>query len=120
MAWTIRCSFFPERLNAVAGWPLNAFITPEGYPSYVVLYAPPAQFRGILQNLHKRWDADDQAIRKMAQQVALPPLAAPVDMPLTSARTANASQQFLNSIWQKADSLHGEFGQTTKFPLTSQ
>jgi len=111
---------FSERLNGVAGWPLNEFITPEGFPGYVVLYAPPAQFRGILQNLHERWDADDQAIRKLAQQAASQPAAALVNVPLSSARTANASQHFLNSVWQEADTLQGGFGQTTKFPLTPQ
>lgn len=106
---------FSERLNGVAGWPLNAFVTPEGYPGFVVLYAPPEQFRGILQNLSGRWTADDQAIRKLAAQAA-PPAATPP----SAARTAAATQRFLSGVWQEADSLQGGFGQTLKFPLTPQ
>lgn len=111
---------FSERLNGVAGWPLNAFVTPEGYPSFVVLYAPPEQFRGILQNLSGRWGADDQAIRKLAQQAAPAAPTRPRTEPLTPARTATASQNFMNTVWQEADTLQGGFGQAIKFPLTPQ
>jgi len=111
---------FSERLNGVAGWPLNAFVTPEGYPSFVVLYAPPEQFRALLLNLSGRWDADDQAIRKLAQQAAPPAASRPVSEPLTPTRTATTSQNFLSSVWQEADPLQGGFGQTLKFPLAPQ
>lgn len=111
---------FSERLNGVAGWPLNAFVTPEGYPAFVVLYAPPEQFRGILQNLSGRWAAGDQAIRKLAQQAAPPAAMLPVKASLSNAHTAAATQRFLTSVWQEADPLQGGFGQTLKFPLTPQ
>lgn len=111
---------FSERLNGVAGWPLNAFITPEGYPGFVVLYAPPEQFRGILQNLSGRWAADDRAIRKLAEQAAPPAATPPVKASLSAAHTDTAAQRFLTSIWQEADALQGGFGQTLKFPLTPQ
>ncbi len=112
---------FSERLNGVAGWPLNAFITPEGYPSFVVLYAPPEQFLGILQKVSARWKADDQAIRKLAQQAA-PAVATtpPANVEVTPAYTATASLNFINSVWQEADTLQGGFGQTLKFPLVPQ
>jgi uncharacterized protein YyaL (SSP411 family) len=38
---------FSARLQKVSGWPLNAFVTPEGYPAFVVLYAPPEDFRKV-------------------------------------------------------------------------
>ncbi len=112
---------FSERLNGVAGWPLNAFVTPEGYPSFVVLYAPPEQFLGILQKVSARWKADDQAIRKLAQQAA-PAVATtpPANAVLTPAYTTTASLNFITSVWQEADVLQGGFGQTMKFPLAPQ
>ena len=111
---------FSERLNGTAGWPLNAFITPEGYPSFVVLYAPSEQFRGLLLNLSGRWEADDQAIRKLAQQAAPTAATRPLSEPLTPTRVAAIEQQFVTTIWQEADTLQGGFGQSIKFPLTPQ
>lgn len=111
---------FSERLNGVAGWPLNAFITPEGYPSFVVLYLPPEQFRGVLTNISGRWTADAQTIRKLAQQAAPAAAAPPQSEALTAANVAAATQRFLTSINQEADNLQGGFGQSIKFPLTPQ
>lgn len=111
---------FSERLIGAGGWPLNAFITPEGYPSFVVLYAPPEQFRNLLIKLSGRWAADPQAIRQLAQQAAPPTAPPPSVETVTPALTAEVSQRFLTSIWQEADTLQGGFGQSLKFPLTPQ
>ena len=111
---------FSERLNGAGGWPLNAFITPEGYPSYVVLYAPPKQFRNILVSLNGRWTADEQAIRKLAQQAAPATTALAQSEAITPAYVAAATQRFITSIGQEADNMQGGFGQSLKFPLTPQ
>ena len=111
---------FSERLNGAGGWPLNAFITPEGYPSFVVLYLPPEQFRGVLTNISGRWTADAQAIRKLAQQAAPAAAAPPQNEAITPASVTAATQRFLTSIGQEADNLQGGFGQSIKFPLTPQ
>ena len=31
---------FPERTRGVAGWPLNVFLTPEGYPYLPICHIP--------------------------------------------------------------------------------
>ena len=36
---------FAERTQGHGGWPLNVFMTPEGYPMFAVLYQPPQVFR---------------------------------------------------------------------------
>jgi len=56
---------FAARLRGAAGWPLNAFVTPEGYPAYAVLYAPPDAFRSLLAQLAARWQADPGGIRRL-------------------------------------------------------
>ena len=35
---------FAEATRGQAGWPLNIFVTPEGYPLAAILYAPPQDF----------------------------------------------------------------------------
>lgn len=111
---------FSAQLNGVAGWPLNAFVTPEGYPAFAVLYAPPDDFRKLLTHLAGRWAADPAGIRRLARQVAPPPALRPARAPLTSARTARAWQQFIAGVWQEADTLHGGLGQVSKFPMAPQ
>lgn len=111
---------FSAQLNGVAGWPLNAFVTPEGYPVFVVLYAPPDEFRTQIAHLNRRWVADRAGLRAMAQQAAAPAARQPVGAPLTRARAERAWQQFVASAWKEADTLHGGFGQISKFPMAPQ
>ncbi|MDZ7595968.1 MAG: DUF255 domain-containing protein [Thiobacillus sp.] len=111
---------FSAQLSGVSGWPLNAFVTPEGYPVFVVLYAPPDDFRKQLNHLTQRWVADRAGIRAMARQVAPPAAGQPVSAPLTAERSARAWQQFLAGVWQEADTLHGGLGQVNKFPMAPQ
>jgi hypothetical protein len=108
---------FSARLHGVAGWPLNAFVTPEGYPAFVVLYAPPDDFRSLLARLSGRWTADSAAIRRLAREAAPPPALSPVSAPLMTAR---AWERFMAAAWQEADTLHGGFGQVGKFPMAPQ
>ena len=111
---------FAARLIGASGWPLNAFITPEGHPAYAVLYAPPDDFHKLLVQLSGRWTADQAGIRRLAMQAAQPPARQPTRVPLTAARTARAWQQFVAGAWQEADALHGGFGQVNKFPMAPQ
>ncbi len=111
---------FSAQLSGVSGWPLNAFVTPEGYPVFVVLYAPPDDFGKQLNHLARRWVADRAGIRALARQAAPPPARQPASAPLTAERSARAWQQFVTSAWQEADSLRGGFGQVSKFPMAPQ
>ena len=111
---------FSAQLGGVSGWPLNAFVTPEGYPAFVVLYVPPDDFRNVLTQLAKRWTTDAAGVRRLARQAAPPPAMRPASTPLTAERGARAWQLFVASAWQEADSLHGGFGQVSKFPMAPQ
>ena len=111
---------FSAQLNGVAGWPLNAFVTPEGYPAFVLLYASPDDFRKLLTQLAGRWKADQASIRHLARQAAPPPAMRPTSTPLSAERSARAWQQFVDALWKEADTLHGGFGQVSKFPMAPQ
>ncbi len=111
---------FSARLRGAAGWPLNAFVTPEGYPAYAVLYVPPDAFRSLLAQLAARWQADQAGIRRLALQAAPPPAMPPEGAPLTAARSTQAWERFMAGVWQEADILNGGFGQVGKFPMAPQ
>jgi uncharacterized protein YyaL (SSP411 family) len=111
---------FSAQLSGVSGWPLNAFVTPAGYPVFAVLYLPADDFSKQLNHLTQRWVADRAGIRAMARQVAPPPARQPVSAPLTAPRIEHAWKQFLAGVWQEADTLHGGLGQASKFPMAPQ
>ncbi len=111
---------FSSRLIGIAGWPLNAFVTPEGYPVFVVLYTPPQAFSGVLAQIAARWTNEPDTIRTLARQAAPASAAAPQSVPLTPARSEQAWRLLLDAAWREADSLHGGFGAVAKFPMVPQ
>jgi len=111
---------FAARLTGVSGWPLNAFVTPDGYPLSVVLYVPPQDLAAVLDRIAARWAAEPEALRALARRAAPAATAPPRAAPLTTARGADAWRQFLDAAWREADLLHGGFGQVAKFPMAPQ
>lgn len=107
---------FSERLNGVSGWPLNAFVTPEGYPAYAVLYMPPGDFKTLLTRLVAAWKDRGEAFRQAARDAAPPQ--APVQTQAPGAETARRQQQsYLAAVWRNADTLQGGFSRVSKFPM---
>ncbi len=117
-----RLQDFAQTVNGIGGWPLNAFLTPEGYPLSAVLYLPRDEFSRYLDRLGTRWRADRErlstAAREMSERVA-------------SARQANESTTgqpavaslgpaLVKAALEEADRLQGGFGQETKFPMVPQ
>ena len=107
---------FAERLNGVSGWPLNAFVTPEGFPAYAVLYMPPGDFKALLTRISAAWKARGEEFRRAAREAAPPPEPARLQAP--GAGTAKALEQaYLEAVWRGADTLQGGFSRVSKFPM---
>ncbi|MCB1738621.1 MAG: thioredoxin domain-containing protein, partial [Gammaproteobacteria bacterium] len=109
---------FAERTVGRAGWPLNVFLTPDGYPLVAALYEPPARFAALLDRLAARWHSDPQGLRKLAvdayremestasKQNVVPPI-----------DTASARAALFRTALEYADTISGGFGQQAKFPM---
>lgn len=110
---------FSERLLRIAGWPLNAFVTPEGYPVFVVLYAPPEEFRGVLEKLSDRWESDRAGMTKLAHQAA-EPSRVPRTQQLDRVAVQQWEERFLKQARAERDEFRGGFGQVSKFPMSPQ
>ena len=110
---------FAERMSGVGGWPLNVFVTPEGFPAYALLYAPPADFRRLLTRIDQTWRNQQTKFRQAAIEAGAIVPAVPVGSPPKI--PANAAQQlqqaFMQSVWQYADTLQGGFDRVSKFPM---
>ena len=62
---------FLEKTRGRAGWPLNIFLTPEGYPLIGVTYLPPDQFAEMLKRLQATWTEEQSRTRNLARRVML-------------------------------------------------
>ena len=113
-----RLMAFAQSTLGRAGWPLNVFVTPEGYPVFATLYLPPASFRALLLKLDDIWKADPERLSELARTdaaAAFPDTPPEIDGQRAKALLAAAPADLL----ERADTLSGGFGQQ-KFPSAAQ
>jgi uncharacterized protein YyaL (SSP411 family) len=113
---------FAERTTGSAGWPLNVFVTPEGYPLVAMTYVPAKQFKDILGNISSRWLKETTELKQYAAGVAaeLQPVLRKADPNLAKGMAEQYLQSFQLKIFDYADELQGGFGQSLKFPSAPQ
>ena len=113
---------FVNETIGYAGWPLNVFLTPEGYPVTGLVYAPRDRFVDVLESLSSRWREDAEAVadeaRERYQAMTRPVgetrrLSVPVD-------GSSYLEAFRRQAMSMADLLAGGFGQQNKFPSVPQ
>ncbi len=113
---------FVQRTQGISGWPLNVFVTPEGYPLVGMVYVPPDNFKQILEKLHQEWTARGAELKKVAEGAS---------QELSTAETTSSTvlppdlamgmqQSFISHAFSHADTLQGGFGQDNKFPSVPQ
>lgn len=113
---------FVERTQGYSGWPLNVFVTPEGYPLVGMVYAPPKNFASILKNLHRQWQQQRKALMQLAKAASAELNQAQVTQSseLPAGLAGTLAKQFVNAATGYADDLEGGFGQQNKFPSVPQ
>ena len=112
---------FTEATRGQAGWPLNVFITPQGYPLTAILYAPPQDFLQFITRLNTRWQQEGAALSAAAQSAAQ-------EMPQPQVQDAKFApqiavlyrQRFVDEALVQADIFRGGFGEVNKFPQSPQ
>ena len=110
---------FAEQTTGVAGWPLNVFLTPEGYPLYAVLYMPPNEFQQVLVKLQKLWQQDSASLMKLARQ-AVDQGKGPGKPVLNSSQVKAYARKIVETSFTIGDPFHGGFGEQSKFPSVPQ
>jgi len=113
---------FVERTQGRAGWPLNVFITPDGYPLVGMTYLPANNFIEVLKNIETRWKKERPLLERMAKGATME----------LSFGTKAKSNKLENKLGQKyikrflkqaaimSDDMAGGFGQQNKFPSFPQ
>ena len=114
-----------QAMTGQGGWPLNAFLTPDGVPFWCGTYFPPDARRGmpawqqVLAAIGAAWDEQREEIRSQAGGIverlrgaaALQPPADEID-----AASLDAAVAGLRNLY---DAEHGGFGGAPKFPPAS-
>lgn len=110
---------FVENTRGISGWPLNVFVTPDGYPLYATLYSPPAEFLAVLKQLQDLWQSDREELKKLARQ-GVAKRAGPGQPKLDSKQVNAHVAMLLRQVLAQADIMSGGFGQQNKFPSVPQ
>jgi hypothetical protein len=109
---------FVERTQGQSGWPLNTFVTPDGYPLVGFTYAPAENFIQILTNLAKEWQQNKSELKKLASGASIELSTAEVSSStkLPADLAVGMIDLFVGQNFTYADELQGGYGQENKFP----
>jgi len=109
---------FVEQIRGAAGWPLNVFLTPDGYPVTGFTYLPREDFLRVLQQLDKQWQQNHLSLAAAAREFFESGLQHHDSEILETQKTSNTDlvAAFVGQAMQVADELQGGFGNTSKFP----
>lgn len=110
---------FVNRTRGYSGWPLNVFITPEGYPLFGMVYLPHDDFNALIGKLSSYWDEDSAGLLADAKQAAseLAPELIDLDRAGLTAASGKAGEVLVEHAMQRADQFMGGFGEQSKFPV---
>src|SRR6266481_1266595 len=112
-------------ISGQGGWPLTAFLTPDGKPFYGGTYFPPIEhygrpsFRRVLVSIAEAYKSKRDEVTESAQQV----MSAISQAEAFAGRSADFSPAVIGKIVDSAakmfDVQHGGFGTAPKFPHPS-
>ncbi len=113
---------FVELVRGSAGWPLNVFLTPDGYPVTGFTYLPRDRFLYVLEQLDAEWRERHAELGRAARifferEMMGDPGSAQQAPELPVVRLVDA---FVAQTMLAADELQGGFGNTSKFPNVPQ
>lgn len=113
---------FVEHTRGYAGWPLNVFITPDGYPLVGLVYMPQEDFKSMLLKLTTEWQRRKVELKQLAAK-ATDELAKP-QVSESNTLTPKLGEEYIRYLlrhtFDLADELQGGFGQQNKFPMVPQ
>ncbi len=114
-----------QALTGHGGWPLNAFLTPDGVPFYAGTYFPPESRHGlpswrmVLDGVAQAWAGRREEIltqgTRMVQALSATEQLEPSVEPIRDEDLRTA----LVSLWNGYDRANGGFGRAPKFPPAS-
>ncbi len=111
---------FVELTRGQAGWPLNVFLTPDGYPLLGTTYLPPDQFYLLLDRMQRQWAQNESGLRQTARAALQEWRQLGETAPDAGQPAVSVAAKLLAETAQLGDELAGGFGQQAKFPMAAQ
>lgn len=112
---------FVQRTRGSAGWPLNVFLTPEGYPLLGLTYSPKDSFKELLENLLTIWAKRGSELTRTARKASDEQASMSVyTTPAESIDPAILHHRLVAMALALGDEMEGGFGQQSRFPMAPQ
>ncbi|MCP4994799.1 MAG: thioredoxin domain-containing protein, partial [Gammaproteobacteria bacterium] len=111
---------FVQRTRGSAGWPLNVFLTPEGYPLLGLTYAPQAQFQGLLEKLKTIWETRADELKLTARKASGGQSSVSRQTTVESIDPAGLHLKLVTMALTMGDEMEGGFGRQNRFPMAPQ
>lgn len=118
-----------QAMTGQGGWPLNAFLTPDGVPFFAGTYWPPASrggmpgFPEVLEAIVNAWTANRKGIVESADRVLAFLRQSTAALPARDATgdvlNDDLAAQALAGMERAFDATYGGFGGAPKFPQAS-
>lgn len=106
---------FIQHTQGFGGWPLNVFITPQGYPLTAVVYLPKDDLVSVLKKIKVKWQDQNAELKQIAQSAFEYSLN--LNTRLITATDKELQVTLLAAVKQTADELEGGIGNQAKFPM---
>jgi uncharacterized protein YyaL (SSP411 family) len=113
---------FVETTRGSAGWPLNVFLTPEGYPVTGFTYLPRDDFARVLEGLDKEWQQNHVSLTAAAREFFQTQMQDWENQAILAPQipAEKLIDAFVAQAMLAADELQGGIGNTSKFPNVPQ
>jgi len=112
---------FVRQTEGNAGWPLNVFLTPEGYPLYGLTYAAPEDFKALLNRVSEMWNNQGEKASMLAREASEFQIESGKSSMFPLAVDEGAfNQALLEQAMANADEFEGGFGKQNRFPMAPQ
>ncbi len=110
---------FAQATRGRGGWPLNVYLTPDGFPVYAHMYQPKDQFANVLVKLNEIWDEQRERLSKLAEEHSTVTVNPPTGT-LDVSQVDRFSAGLVSILPDAMDKATGGFGDSAKFPNTPQ
>jgi len=108
---------FVKRTRGHAGWPLNVFLTPDGYPLVGLTYAPPKEFGALLQRVTQVWKERPDELNTAAQTASLALQGNPPPQSSIEIDGWDLHVRMVTMALAVGDDMEGGFGSNSRFPM---
>ena len=114
-----------QAMTGQGGWPLNAFLAPDGVPFFGGTYWPPADRMGmpgflkVLQSVHEAWTTNREGILGNAKQIQTYLQSSGDTVREPGELTDSVAGEALTATAAQFDREYGGFGNAPKFPQAS-